>query len=151
MNNELFDKEGKIPSAIIMDAINLVSSGIMVTDIDANIVWVNDFLCELTKYSHEELIGKNASIFSNGDNPRKKYDKMWNILLSKTSWMGKLTNKKKDGTIYRELSTISPILSKKNIIIGYIGIQQDITVEDNLRSKLVNKAEEMSKEINGKS
>lgn len=120
---------------------------VVVTDLDANIVFANKKVYELTGYTSEELLGKNPRIFQSGLTPRETYEKLWSCLLRGETWMGEFCNKKKNGEIFWESATITPLKDENGRIINYIGIKEDITEKKKLIEQLVQakeKAEELS-------
>ncbi|MCB0750183.1 MAG: PAS domain S-box protein, partial [Ignavibacteriae bacterium] len=78
-------------------------------------------------YSWDEAIGKNPRILKSGKMPNNVYEKMWKKISSGKVWSGELLNKKKDGTLYWENVTISPITNSEGEIINLLGVKEDIT------------------------
>ena len=135
-----------INSEIITKAINMAQNGIVITDIDGKIVWVNDYICQLTGYTHAEMIGENPRLLKSEKEPVETYKVMWKKISSGQKWQGRIVNKKKDDSFYIERLSITPIFDKENII-GYIGIQQDITIEEGLRDQLTEFLEKTREEL----
>ena len=102
---------------------------IIITDPEATIIYVNQKFCDLTGYTKEEVIGQNPRILQSGIHSKKFYKSMWETLTSGKEWQGEFQNKKKDGTIYWEKVTITPIQNKNGKIQSYLGIKEDITTE----------------------
>lgn len=102
---------------------------IVITDVDANIEYVNPFFTELTGYAREEVIGENPRILKSEVQTLEFYQDMWNTLTSKKAWYGTLCNKKKSGDFYWERASIAPIVNENNVITHYIGVKEDITEE----------------------
>ncbi len=100
---------------------------IVITDKDANIEYVNPKFTEITGYSLLEVIGKNPRVLQSGKIQKEEYEKMWQTLISGKVWKGEFNNKKKDGELYWESATISPIIDSKGNITHYIALKQDIT------------------------
>ena len=112
-------------------AIEQVKNGVMMTDIDGNITYVNEYMEKLTGYKKEELIGKNPRILKSNYYPKEVYEELWRIITSGQTWESYFYNKRKDGTYYWEKAVISPIFDD-GVIKGYIGIKQDYTETYNL-------------------
>lgn len=115
--------EKKIHS--LMDIINknvIISS----TNTKGIIIDANDFFCDISGYSREELIGKSHNIIRHPDMPKKLYEEMWATITKGEIWEGEIKNLKKNGEIYWVKTTIYPTYNK-NTIIGYTAIRQDIT------------------------
>lgn len=108
-------------------AVEQSPSGIIITDKDGNIEYVNKKIAENTQYSKEELIGKNPNIFSSGNQDEYFYEKLWETVLSGNAWFGEMLNKKKNGEHFWEHAIISPVKDKDGNIIKMIGMKEDIT------------------------
>ncbi|OHB95423.1 MAG: hypothetical protein A3I59_04865 [Planctomycetes bacterium RIFCSPLOWO2_02_FULL_50_16] len=100
---------------------------IVITDKEGNIEYVNHKFTELTGYSPEEVIGENPRILKSGKTPSEEYKRLWETITSGGIWRGELCNKKKNGELYWESVSISPIKDSKNIITHFIAIKEDIT------------------------
>ncbi len=101
-------------------------ASIVITDVNGNIQYANPKFTLLTGYALKEVIGKNASILKSGTHSTKYYMEMWNTILSGKEWNGEFHNRKKNGELYWEYESISPIMTKGQIT-HFIGIKEDIT------------------------
>ena len=108
-------------------AIEQNPASIIITDVNGNIEYANPKTLEITGYTKEELIGKNPRIFNSGEKPKEEYKQLWSSILSGKVWFGEFHNKKKNGELYWESASISPIFNEKNEIINYVAIKEDIT------------------------
>ncbi|MEP0861280.1 MAG: PAS domain S-box protein [Ignavibacterium sp.] len=108
-------------------SINQSNSGIVITDLNGNIEYVNDTFCKLTGYSKEEVIGKNPRILKSGYTSQETYKQLWESITSGKQWSGEFLNKRKDGTLYWESARISPVKDEQGRITNFIGIKDDIT------------------------
>jgi PAS domain S-box-containing protein len=110
---------------------------IFITDLDGNIVDVNPAFQRIYGYTREETLGQTPRILKSGVHPQDVYERFWKTLLSKQSIQGEIVNKTKDGRLITIDATANPILDERGEIIGFMGIQSDITerkqAEDNLR------------------
>lgn len=106
------------------------------TDIRGNIIYANDTFCKISKYSREELIGKNHRIIRHPDMPASAFEEMWKTITAGKVWKGVVKNKAKDGSAYWVHATITPILDEKGIPIKYISVRYDITAEKELADLL---------------
>lgn len=113
------------------------SSSISKSDLDGNITYVNDNFCKLSKYTRNELIGKNHNIFRSPDVSSAIYKEMWKTIKNKESWNGIIKNRAKDGSCYYFEATIMPILNFSGDIVEYISIRTDITREMELKEDIV--------------
>lgn len=103
------------------------NEGILITDTDARIIDVNQAFAQLTGYAREEVLGKTPSILGSGRQPAEFYEAMWDVLRRKGVWKGELWNRRKDGSLYAELLTISAVLGADDTPSHYVGIFSDIT------------------------
>ena len=108
-------------------ALNTSRCSTMITDSETNIIWVNDAFSKLTGYSFDEAIGKNPKILKSGAHTKKFYSDLWKTLKSGKAWTGEITNKKKNGTLYDEKITITPVLNNQKKTTHYIAVKQDVT------------------------
>lgn len=82
---------------------------IVITDVDANIEYVNPRFTEVSGYSLRETIGQNPRILKSGETPDETYLALWRALTSGQVWQGELINKRQNGEIYWEEAHISPV------------------------------------------
>ena len=102
-------------------------ASVVVTDIHGTIEYVNPKFEELTGYSFEESIGANTSILKSGLQSKEYYQELWNTILSGDEWRGEFSNKKKNGEIYWELASISPITNDAGEVEAFVAVKEDIT------------------------
>ncbi len=109
--------------------------GVMITDFDNAIEYVNPKFCEMSGYSFDELIGKTPVIFkTNGlDNSQKK---IRTKVRKGIIWNGEVLNKRKNGSNYWVMATISPIRNSEGVITHFISVEQDITFEKYAREEI---------------
>ncbi len=100
---------------------------IVITGTDGSIEYVNPKFEELTGFTLEEVIGKNPNILKSELQSENYYNELWNTIISGKVWRGEFANKKKDGSLYWELASISPIFNDKGDITHYIAVKEDIT------------------------
>ena len=127
-------KDGQI--LLHSTALNSVANAVIITDRDGNIEWVNRAWSELTGYQEEEVLGCNPRILKSGVQDESYYAELWDTILSGKVWTGELINKKKDGGLYHELQTITPLLGADGKITHLIGIKQDITQQKQIEKEL---------------
>lgn len=118
---------------------------ILITDKMGMIEYVNPKLVQITGYTSDELMGQNPRIFKSGEKTAEDYKELWDTISSGNEWHGEFHDRKKDGELYWESASISPIRNEKGEIINYIAIKEDITNQKRLMNELVlskEKAEE---------
>ncbi|MEA2091377.1 MAG: PAS domain S-box protein, partial [Campylobacterota bacterium] len=104
------------------------------TDTDGNIIYASEMFCKLSKYTKDELVGKNHNIIRHKDMPKEIFKDMWNTIESGKTWRGEIKNRKKDGSSYWADAIISPVFDDSGKIIEYNAIRQDITSKKELES-----------------
>ena len=101
--------------------------GILITDASGKIIDVNPTFCEITGYSHQEVIGENPRILRSNKQSPDFYQAMWQSLLINKHWQGELWNRKKSGELFAELLTISVLSDEEGVPSYYVGLFSDIT------------------------
>lgn len=102
---------------------------IVITDRDGNIEYVNPKFTEMTGYTYSEVIGQNPRILKAGTKTEIEYKELWDTILSGNIWKGEFQNKRKNGTLFWESASISPIKDKDGNITQFVGVKEDITVK----------------------
>ncbi|MFZ0804823.1 MAG: PAS domain S-box protein, partial [Candidatus Sulfotelmatobacter sp.] len=115
-------------------ALEAAANAIIITDSAGKILWVNRAFTQLTGYSLEEAIGNNPRILKSGEHDPAFYQDLWSTIHSGQVWRGEVRNRKKDGSLYVEDMTITPVIvdgKPRN----FIGIKQDITEQKKLEAQ----------------
>lgn len=148
INNLIMDLEAEAGNhRLTAENLNKVSQAIeqspvsvMITGLDGSIEYVNPQLCKVTGYKADEIIGKNPRILKSGHTPVVQFKNMWNAITSGHSWTGELYNKKKNGDLFWENVTISPIKNNENDITHYLAIKEDISLRKDYEERLLYQA-----------
>jgi len=115
--------------------LSAVSSAIVITDQKGKIEWVNPAFENLTGYSPLQAVGADISkIVKSGKQSKEFYKNMWDTILSGKKWHGQIVNRRKDGTLYDEDMTITPISNDEGT--HFIAIKEDLTERKNLEDEL---------------
>jgi PAS domain S-box-containing protein len=117
-------------------AVEQSPASIIITDTKGNIEYVNSKVTVLTGYKPEELIGQNPRIFNSGEKTKSDYKILWDTITIGKEWNGEFHNKKKNGELYWELASISPILDSNEMITHYLAVKEDITERKKLEVDL---------------
>jgi len=107
----------------VIDAASIVSK----TDPNGVITYANENFCNVSGYSHAELIGKKHNIVRHPDVDKETYKELWTTINAGKIWQGIIKNKKKNGDCYVVKCTVSPIFDNAGNIIEHIAIRNDIT------------------------
>ncbi|MFA5826220.1 MAG: PAS domain S-box protein, partial [Gallionellaceae bacterium] len=99
----------------------------VITDVDANIEYVNPRFSEVTGYTSEEAIGQNPRILQSGLTAKETYLGLWSNVVNGQVWHGELVNKRKSGETYWEEVHISPVKNKSGVLTHYVAAKVDIT------------------------
>lgn len=121
---------------ILSRAVEQSPVSIVITDINGQIEYVNPKACQTTGYSYQELIGQNPRVLKSGETSSESYLQLWNTISSKQEWKGIFHNKRKDGVLYWESSSISPISDENGIISHYLAVKEDITERKNQEAEI---------------
>ncbi len=117
-------------------AVQQSPSVITITDLKGNIEYVNPRFTELTGYSLDEAIGQNTRILKGDYQDNKIFEKLWKTLEAGKDWHGEFHNKKKNGKLYWESASISPIFNEKRKKINYVKVAEDITEKKKIEEEL---------------
>lgn len=118
---------------------------ILITDSQGLIDYINPKFTDITGYLPEEVVGKSPNILKSGTHTSTFYQELWQTIKSGREWIGEIQNRKKDGKLYWEKATISPVVNEKEIITHFIAVKEDISEKKALFEELVlakDKAEE---------
>jgi PAS domain S-box-containing protein len=117
-------------------ALEAVANGIMLTDAAGKILFGNRAFCAMTGYALEEILGKNPGFLNSGKHDADFFRALWNTILTGRVWQGELINRRKDGTLYNEEMTITPIQRRNGEISHFIAVKQDITQRKQRKEQL---------------
>ncbi len=130
-------KQAQAQNQLQAAALEAAANGIVITDRDGVIEWVNPAFTALTGYTLSEAEGKNPrELVKSGQHERVFYKQIWDTILAGEVWQGELNNRRKDGSLYSEEQTITPLLDTAGRITHFIGIKQDISARKQAESAL---------------
>lgn len=133
-------KESEQQLRLLRAAFHAVANAILVTDRAGNIIWVNAAFEEMTGYPAEEAMGRNPrDLLRSGQHSSEFYSRMWRTILDGAVWRGRMINRARDGRLYHEEQTITPVRDGSGRITHFIAVKEDVTerlaTEDRLRFK----------------
>jgi diguanylate cyclase (GGDEF)-like protein/PAS domain S-box-containing protein len=118
-------QQNLMQASIIIEQVN---DAVLITDRDGIITFSN-LAAELqTGYSSKELLGKNPNILKSGKHSLKEYQAIWKTILAGKVFRGTLINKRKNGELYYEDKTITPIKDESGEIINFVSTGKDVTL-----------------------
>jgi len=117
-------------------AVEQSPDAVVITDPDGNIEYVNSAFSFITGYELKDAIGKNPRILKSGEHSDEFYEELWKTITSGEVWNGRFRNKRKDGKLYNDETTISSLKNADGAITNYVALMRDITYELLLEEKL---------------
>lgn len=121
---------------LFQNAMEKTTDSVMITDTNGTIEYVNQAFEEHSGYSMDDVKGKNPSLLNSGYQAPEVYKEMWETIESGNIWKGLFRNKKKNGDLYWERATITPITQDDGSIWHYMAIKDDVTEELRLKDEL---------------
>jgi PAS domain S-box-containing protein len=118
-------------------ALDAAANSILLTDQEGIILFVNPAFTKLTGYTAEEARGATPSMLKSGVNSNQLYQELWGTILSGSVWHGELTNRRKDGSLYIQETTIAPVRSERGEINHFVGILVDVTDRKHAEEALI--------------
>lgn len=113
--------------SLLQAGLHAAANAIVITDIQGRIQWANPAFTKLTGYELSEVIDQNLCILKSGRQEAALYRRLWETITSGKVWQGELINRRKDGSLYTEEMTITPVTNEQAEIVNFIAVKQDIT------------------------
>jgi len=120
----------------LSQAVEQSTESIAITNLDAEIEYVNDTFLHVTGYTREEVLGQNPRVLHSGKTPKATYDDLWAQLGQGRPWKGEFINKRKDGSEYIEFAIITPLRQADGSITHYVAVKEDITEKKRMGREL---------------
>jgi|APTNR8051073442_1049403.scaffolds.fasta_scaffold00153_20 two-component system cell cycle sensor histidine kinase/response regulator CckA len=119
-------------------ALEAAANAIVITDHQGTILWVNPAFSKISGYAETEALGKNPrDLMKSGAQDADFYRVLWSTITSGKVWQGEIINRRKDGKVYHEEMTITPIRDDQGAITHYVAIKQDITERKSMEAQLL--------------
>lgn len=134
--NDITDKKlAEAERERLFTAVEQAGEAIFITDKEGAILYVNPAFERITGYSAKEALGNNARILKSGRQDQAFYKALWDTITAGKTWKGRLINRRKDGTLYTEEATISPVSDPSGRIVNYLAVKRDITAQLELEER----------------
>lgn len=140
-------KENDAKIKMLSQAIEQSPTAIVITDLDANIEYVNSTFTHMTGYSSDEVIGQNTRILQSGQTPAHVISELWTKIKAGEVWHGELYNRRKDGSLFWEDATILPLKDDQKRITNYMALKIDITPKKKLEAQLEKHRKELEQKV----
>lgn len=117
-------------------AVEQSPSAVVLTDTRGIIEYVNPKFCETTGYTLEEAQGRNSRFLKSGATPDQDYHKLWETIIAGEEWHGEFQNRRKDGSLFWEHASISPVRDEMGAISHFLAVKEDITERKHYEEQL---------------
>ena len=108
-------------------AVEQAAESIVISDLMGNVQYVNPAFERVTGYSREEALDRNISFLKSGQHDPAFYRDIWETITAGQTWKGRIVNKRKDGSLFTEEASISPVLDSEENIINYVAVKREIS------------------------
>lgn len=122
---------------LLATAIEQASESVEITDARGTIVYVNPAYERISGYSRTELLGKRPTVLASDKQGPLFYDDMWNTIRGGKPWFGNVISRRKDGSLFEEEVTISPVRDASGHIVNFVSVKHDVTNEVRLEQQLL--------------
>jgi PAS domain S-box-containing protein len=127
-------------------ALKAAANAIVITDRDGRITSVNPAFTRLTGYTAQEAVGETPRLLRSGKHDQAFYRTLWETVLSGKVWSGEVINRRKDGSLYTEEQTITPVHDHRGEISHFIAIKQDVTERKRVEAELKGSTAELAQQ-----
>ncbi len=128
-------KQAEAQMQVQIAAMDAVDEAILITERDGIVTWINPACAALTGYAPAEIVGQPASILAPGRQPDAIYRDIQNMLSAGRVWRGELLSRRKDGSLYTEELTITPVSNGEGVLTHQIAIKKDVSERNRLEAK----------------
>lgn len=108
-------------------AVEQSPASVIITDTNGVIEYVNPAFCNITGYSSEDVLGQKPSILRSGEHSGQFYKEIWTTITGGKTWGGELVNRKKNGDLFWESVSISPVYNEADELVRFLAVKQDVT------------------------
>jgi len=118
-------------------ALESAANGILIANREGRILWVNPAFTRLTGYAAEEVLDRTPAVLKSGIHDGSFYQNLWSAICRGDTWHGEIVNRRKDGTLYDEEMSITPVRSTDGTIHHFVAVKQDITERKRAREEVL--------------
>lgn len=119
-------------------ALSAMADGVVIIDSNGLIKWVNSAYEDLTGYSLDEFINKNINFLKSEKQNSELYNDLWTVIQTGNTWKGEIWNKRKNGEVYLEEQSITPVKDEQSRITHFVAVNRDITNKNKLNIQVNN-------------
>lgn len=105
------------------------AESVMITDTNGIIVYVNPAFERISGYTQAEIVGRNPRLLKSDQQNPEIYQDLWATISAGGVWRGRFVNKSRNGSLYVEDATITPVRNESGVIVNYVSVQRDVTRE----------------------
>lgn len=134
-------KQAERQLVVLNTALEAAANGVVLVDKQGAILWSNPAFSRMTGYAKEEILGQNPRFLKSSKQEQEFYQTLWRTILAGTVWRGEIINRRKDGSLYSEEQTITPVFDQTGEITNFISIRQDITEHKQAENALIQSEE----------
>jgi len=137
--------------SLLVAAIEQATEIVVITDVRGAIQYVNPAFERITGYVRADVAGRTPRVLKSGRQDEDFYQGLWATVLAGGVWQGRMTNRRKDGTLYEQQTTISPVRDPDGAVVSLVAVARDVTRETALEGQLrqVQKMEELGRLAGG--
>jgi PAS domain S-box-containing protein len=121
---------------LLSAAIDHAAEAVVITDAAGRIEYVNPAFEATSGYSSAEVLGKNPSVIKSGMHDAAFYTDLWSTIMEGRPWRGHFTNRRKDGSLFKEEASISPVPDANGVLAHFVAVKRDLSRELELEQQL---------------
>ncbi|MBB5020867.1 sensor histidine kinase [Desulfurispira natronophila] len=131
-----WERQAQQQMSKLIRALEHVPNSVAIANREGIIEYVNPFFSDFTGYHEDEVLGQQANILKSGKQDRDFYRHLWQTILEGKIFEGEMINRRKDGSLYLEQKSISPVWDERGQITHFVAIGRDITEQNRLKSEI---------------
>ncbi len=120
----------------LSEVVKQCATTVVITDKEGVIEYVNPRFTEVTGFTPEEILGKKPNLLRSGNTPKSYYEDLWKTLIEGKPWKGEFENCKKNGSIFWEMASITPMFNNRGHITHFVAVKEDITPRKRMEEEL---------------